>query len=132
MAQSQSLVEQSVDRVQDALRNVEKEFQRFQKRVSTRRRNLEKQLESQRKSLEKRARKQFKAVRSSDVVKRAETLRSDVTDQLETGVENLLGALQIASKSDVERIDRKLNRISRKLRELEKEEQSATPRAKAS
>jgi len=124
MAQTQtSLVEQSVDRVQDALRNLDKEFQRFQKQVKTRRRTLEKRIETQRKSIEKQARKQIKAVRGSDVVKRAETLSSDLAEQLESGVETMLGALQIASKSDLERIDRKLNRLSRKLKELEKAEE---------
>lgn len=132
MAQSQSLVEQGVDRVQGALRNVEKEFQRFQKQVVTRRRTLEKRLETRRKSLEKQARKQIKAVRRSDVVKRAESFRSEVGEQLESGVESLLGVLQIASKSDVERIDRKLNRIARKLRDLEKEEEAPASHAKAS
>ena len=119
MAQTESLVDQGVDRVQDALKNADREFQRIQRRVKTQRRTLERRLDSQRKSIEKQAQKQIKAIRKNDLVKRVETLGSDVQGQLESGVEQILSALQIASKADIQRVDRKLNRISKKLKELE-------------
>ena len=118
-AQSDSLVDQGVDRVQDAIKSVDKELQKIQRQVKSRRRTLERRLESRRKNLEKQAQKQIKALRKSDLVKRVETLGSDVQSQIETGLETVLSAFQIASKADIERVDRKLNRISRKLRELE-------------
>jgi len=126
-----------VDRVQGALKNADKEFQRIQRRVRTRRRTIERRIESQRKSfeksiekqaksIEKQAQKQIKQIRKNDLVKRAETLGKDVQSQIESGVESVLAMFQIASKSDIRSLDRKLNRISRKLKELEA---SPTPQA---
>lgn len=126
MAQSQSIVDQGVDRVQDTLKSVDKEFQKLQRQMKTRRRTLERRLESRRKSLEKGAQKQIKAIRKNDLVKRVETFGNDVQSQIESGVESILAAFQIASKADIERVDRKLNRISKKLKELE-----APPQAQA-
>ena len=119
MAQAQSLVDESVDRVQDALKSADKEFQKMQRKVKTQRRTIERRIESQRKSFEKAAQKQIKALRKNDLVKRIETIGTDVQEQIETGLESVLGMFQIASKADIERVDRKLNRISKKLKELE-------------
>ena len=83
------------------------------------RRDLEKQLKSGRKGLEKRTRKLRSEVLGSPALKRLETLRKDVQQQLTDTADNLLRLLQIASRSDVERIDRKLSQLSRKLREIE-------------
>ena len=137
MAQTESLVDQGVDRVQDALKSADKEFQRFQRRVRTRRRTIERRIQSQRKSLEKnlekqaksiekQAQKQIQQIRKNDLVKRAETLGKDVQSQIESGLESVLSIFQIASKADIRRVDRKLNRISKKLKELEA---SPTPQA---
>jgi len=126
MAEAQSLVDQGVDRVQDALKSADKGFQKIQRRVKTRRRSIERRIEAQRKNFEKNAQKQMKnaqkqidAIRKNDLVKRVEALGNDVQEQLESGLETVLGVLQIASKADIERVDRKLNRISKKLKELE-------------
>jgi len=130
MAQTESLVDQGVDRVQDVLKSADKEFQRIQRRVKTRRRTIERRIESQRrsfekslerqtKSLEKQAQKQIQQIRKNDLVKRAETLGKDLQAQIESGLESVLGIFQVASKSDIQRIDRKLNRISKKLKEIE-------------
>ena len=59
-------------------------------------------------------------------MKRAETLGKDVQSQIESGLESVLSIFQIASKADIRRVDRKLNRISKKLKELEA---SPTPQA---
>ena len=113
MAQQTSIVDEGVDRFNEAFESLDKEFQRLQK-----------EFQSQRKSFEKRTRKQVKQMRrdfdKSTVAKRVRSLRSDVTKQIERGVDDVLGALQIASKSDLQRIDRKLGRIDKKLKQLEK------------
>ena len=119
MAQTESLVDQGVDRFQDVLKNADKEFQRVQRRVKTQRRTIERRIEKQAKSIEKQAKKQIDQIRKNDLVKRAETLSKDVQSQLESGVESVLSIFQIASKADIQRVDRKLNRISKKLKELE-------------
>ena len=44
----------------------------------------------------------------------------DVTKQIEKNVDSLLEALNVASQSDLRRVNRKLSKIDKKLRELEK------------
>jgi len=133
MPQTESLVDQGVDRVQDALKSADKEFQRIQRRVKTQRRTIERQIgrqrktiEKQAKSFEKQAQKRVSEIRKTDLVKRVESLRKDVQEQLETGFESVLAMFQIASKADIQRVDRKLNRINRKLKELEAAPSSST------
>lgn len=120
----QSLVQEGVDRLNDAFQSIDDEFQRVQRRVNTRRRTLEKELSSRRKKVEKRTRKQLNRfqseLRKSPVYKRAKSLRRDAARQIESGLDSFLGALQIASRSDVERLDRKLSTIGRRLKEIEK------------
>ena len=53
-------------------------------------------------------------------MKRAESIADDASRQLEQGVDRILATFQIASRSDLDRIDRKLGKINRKLREIEK------------
>ena len=80
-----------------------------------------------RKSFEKKTQKQVKRLRNelrkNSYVKRAQSVVEDATKQFEQGVDNLLEVLNIASRRDLSRIDRKLNQISRKLRDLEKAKQ---------
>ena len=118
MAQA-SLVETGVDRFRDAIGSLDDGFQKLQKRIVARRRAIERRITSERKNLEKRAQKQLQELRKTKLAKRALTLREGAGKRFELRVENLLGALQIASKGDVERIDRKLSSINRKLRDLE-------------
>ncbi|MCC6642129.1 MAG: hypothetical protein IT386_13295 [Deltaproteobacteria bacterium] len=123
MAQ-QSLVETGVERVRTAVTDANRRFQKLQKQLDARRKNVEKELTTRRRKLEQRAQKQVSRLVSRaqklPLVKRATELGEDASRQIGTGVETLLGALQIASRGDLDRLDRKLNQISRKLRDLEK------------
>jgi Skp family chaperone for outer membrane proteins len=132
MAAQANIVQESVDRVRAAFGSLEDEFERVQRRLRARRRDLERQLRSGRKDLEKRTRKLRSEVLGSPALKRLETLRKDAQRQLEEGVDNLLGLLQIASKSDVERIDRKISQLARKLREIEEARAGRSAEAGAS
>jgi DNA anti-recombination protein RmuC len=124
MAQQASIVQESVDRVREAFGSIEDEAQRVQKRVQkqlkARRKDLEKQLSSSRKDFEKRTRRLRTELRKNRAFKRLESLRKDVTRQFEDGVESVLGSFSIASKTDVRRIDRKLNQLNKKLKEMER------------
>jgi hypothetical protein len=124
MAQQAGIVQESVDRVREAFGSIEDEAQRVQKRVQkelkTRRKDLEKQLSSSRKDFEKRTRKLRTEIRKNTAFKRLESLRKDVTKQVEGGVDNVLNAFSIASKTDVQRIDRKLNQLNKKLKQMER------------
>jgi chromosome segregation ATPase len=126
-----SIVQDGIDRFRDAFGSLEDEVERVQRQLRARRRKLEKQLnanrkdlekrlDSGRKDLEKRAKKLQKEVRKNPAVKRLEELRKDAEKRYADGVESVLKALQIASKSDVQRIDRKISQLNKKLKEMEK------------
>ena len=58
-------------------------------------------------------------VRKRPAYKRLETARKDVGKRVDEGVENVLGVFGVASRSQVKRLDRKVNQLNKKLRELE-------------
>jgi len=131
MAQQASIVQEGVDRFRDAFGSVENEFERIQKQLRARRRSFEKQLNSSRRDLDKRARKVRADIRRSSTMKQIERWRKDATKQLEQGVDNILSALQIASKSDVQRIDRKISQLNRKVKEIEQRRKRTNGQAAA-
>jgi hypothetical protein len=124
MAEQTSFVNEGMDRVQSVFRSIDGELRRVQKQLQARRKSFEKQLASGRRDIERQTRKQVKRLQSelrkSPIVKRAQTLRSDATQQIDNVVDRVLGALQIASKNDLDRIDRKLTVLARKLKELDR------------
>ena len=130
MSEQVSFVQEGVDRMEDAYRSIDKTVQRLQKDLRARRKSIEKQVSSGRKSferqikarrstIEKNTRKQVRELRKNPLVKRAISLRDGTTKQIEDGVDSVLGFFSIATKSDVNRIDRKLGQINRKLKGLE-------------
>ena len=121
MAQQQVHSDQEgIERFREMFGSFESEFERVQKDLKARRRLLERRFGAGRKDIEKRARKVRKELRKNPTFKRLDNLRRDATRQLERRAESVLGALQIASKSDVQRIDRKLTQLGRKLKALER------------
>lgn len=122
----QSFVETGVERVRFAVRSAERRIQRVRKQIDARRKSLEKELGSRRRKLEQRTQKEVARLvaraQHLPLVKRAAALREDASRQLDAGVETVLGVFQIASRGEVERLDRKLSQISRKLREIEKDQ----------
>jgi len=135
MTEQASIVQEGIDRFRDAFGNLEDELERVQKQIRTRRRRFEKQLDanrsaiekrisSGRKDLEKRTRKLREDVRKNRAFQRLDSLRKDATRRYEEGVESLLGLLQIASKGDVQRIDRKISQLSRKLKDVEQQKKA--------
>jgi hypothetical protein len=140
MARNQGLIEEGRERFEGALKDMERDWKRLQKRADQGRKQFEqraqrevkriqtglrknplvKRAEAQRKQLERRARKLGSEIRKSAPVKRAEELRKDAEKSLETQLENLFGVLRIASASEVSRLERKVDQLNRKLRDLEK------------
>ena len=121
MAQQQTgFVADSIDRIQNAVESAQSELEKFQKDIEKRRKKFEKRAEKEMKRIQK-------DFRNSEPVKRVEAFQKDVTSQIESGVDAVLGNLQIASRRDVAKIDKKLNKISRKLNALDK---AMTPPAK--
>jgi hypothetical protein len=130
MAQ-ENIVQEGVERVRDAVSSIESDLQRAQRRVekevNSRRKSFEKELKAQRKRFEKQTQKQIKQLRKTAVVKRAETFVDDAQKQFEQTVDSVLEVFQIASRRDVKRLDRKLNQINKKLKDLEKNKAKAKP-----
>jgi chromosome segregation ATPase len=135
MAQQTNVIEESYDRLQEAVESVTDEIGALQKRFDKRRKSFErdtrkrvsavqrdlkkndlyKRAESLRKQTTKRIEGFQKDLRKTPVVKRAEKLRKDANKRFESTVDDLLSTLQIASRSDVRKLDRKLTQINRKL-----------------
>ena len=131
MAEQTSLVRESIERVSSAFERIPDELQRVQREIQRRRRSLERQLagsrrdfEKRTRDLEKRTRRQVQRLRSEigrvPLGRRVTELRSGAEKAIERGVDAFLGVLQIASRSDLERIDKKLGQMSRKLKEMER------------
>jgi hypothetical protein len=124
MAKQANVVQDGVDQVREAVRRVDKGFRRIQKQVETRRRRLAKEVTSRRREIEKRAQKELgrvqKQIQKQPLVKRAEALRADVSERIEGAVSTFLDVLPNATKAEIERIDRKVSALGRKLKEIEK------------
>ncbi len=123
MAEHETLSEARESRINEAVQFFDDEFQRVQKELSARRKSLEKEFATKRKTVEKRTRKELKRFQSglkkNSIVKRADAVRKDVTKQVETRVDTLLARMQIASKSDVQQINKKLTTLTRRLKAIE-------------
>ena len=124
MAKQANVVQDGVEQVREAVRLVDQGFRRIQKQVEARRRRLAKEVTNRRRVIEKRAQRELgrlqKQIQKQPIVKRAEALRVGASERFERGVSSFLDALPIATKSDVERIDRKVSALGRKLKEMEK------------
>ena len=123
MEEHETLSEATESRINEAVQFVDDEFQRVQKELSARRKSLEKEFASKRKTVEKRTRKELKRIQTelkkNPIVKRADAVRKDVTKQVETRVDSLLGLMQVASRSDVQRINKKLTTLNKRLKAIE-------------
>jgi hypothetical protein len=123
MAEQTSLVQEGIDRFRGAYGAIGGEVERVQRELHARRRQVEKQvgkrLDAGRKDLERRAKGIRSELRKSATVKWLEGLGRDAAGQLEGGVQRLLGTFQIASKSDLQRIERRVKKLDRQLKELE-------------
>ena len=112
-AQSTNIVSDGIDRIQNAVESAQTEISKFQKDLDKRRKQVEKRATKEMKRIQK-------DIRTNPTVLRAEKLQKDVTTQLESTFDSLLGGLQIASRSDVAKLDKKLTKITRKLNALDK------------
>ena len=145
MARNQGLFEEGRERFEGALKDMGRDWKRLQKRADQGRKQIEqraqrqvkrlqselkksplmKRAEEQRRLLERRARKLGTELRNSSAVKRAESLRKDAETRIEGQLETFFGLLRIASTNEINRLERKVDQLNRKLRELEKSAQAA-------
>jgi Skp family chaperone for outer membrane proteins len=131
MAEQTSFVREGFERVSSAFERIPEELQRVQREIQKRRKTFERQLAGSRRDLgkrtreiEKRTRRQVERVRAEirrlPLAKRVDRLRTEAERAFERSVDAFLGVLQIASKSDLDRIDKKLGQMSRRLKEMER------------
>ena len=120
MEQRATFFDESIDRLQS-------EFDKLQKGFDKRRKRVEKETE-----------KRLKRIRKTPLAKRVESFRGDATKQFESNVDNFMKLLPVASVSQVKRLERKVNALSRKITTLERAgnnsaaKTAAKARAKAS
>ena len=118
------MVQDGVEQVREAVRRVDQGFRRIQKQVETRRRRLAKEVTSRRRLIEKRAQKELgriqKQIQKQPLVKRAEALRAGATERIEGGRLDVPRRAPDRDQGDIERIDRKVSALGRKLKEMEK------------
>ena len=80
-------------------------------------RDLDKQIGKRRKTFEKRARREMNGLRKK-LPKRVQRLPQETTRWVGKSANNVLWFLQLVSKSDLDRIDRKLGEINQRLGKL--------------
>ena len=114
-----SFIQEGVGRVQSALKSLDKEYRRIQKQADARLRRVEKRAERQIKRLRSGLMRSPLAKRAEDVRRRVEEARSEAQSVFEGRLEAMLGALKIATRTEIEKLDRKVALLNRKLHELE-------------
>ncbi|HJO24115.1 MAG: hypothetical protein QF890_12435 [Myxococcota bacterium] len=131
-----SIVEEGRERLSAARGRIDEEIQRVQEELNDQRKRLESQFAKNRKSFEKQTRRQVKQIqrdlRKNPVVKELRKWRGRAESQFGDTVESLLATLRIASKDDVNRINRKLSRINKRLVQMERENATSSAGASAS
>lgn len=123
--QATSFVQESRERLHSARERIDGEFERIQKELRTRSERIERQFNRRRKRFEKETRKQVKQLekdlRKNPLVKRFDRFQADATKQIESALASALGALGIASTSELRQVDRKIARLNKKLKDMERQ-----------
>ncbi len=124
MAQQTTVLEDGFDRIQSALRSVEDEVQKVQKRIEKRSEKFSQDASERVDNFRKEMRK-YPAVKQvesfgNDLSKQIQGRSKKVEKQIESGIETVLEGLQIASRGEIGKLDKKLNRINRRLKALDK------------
>ena len=108
-----SVIQEGIDRIEDARRSFEKRYKKIQKQADKRRRELEK-------TAEQRGRQIRDDISNNPIVKRVDGLREGASQRIEEQVEQVLSTFRIATQGEIERLERKVAQLSRKVRELER------------
>ena len=123
MAQA-NVLEQGFDRFQATFRDVDRQVQRVRRELGKRRRTIERGLKRRRTDLEKRATRQLRRVRSelrrNSTYRRAETLQAETRERIDRQIDQVLSSIPVASKSEVEGLEKRIARLTRRVRDLEK------------
>jgi len=99
------------DRFNDALKSLDEQLQDLRERFDHQRRRVEREVR-------KRAERLQTRVQETDLYKRAETVRKDLGERAETGRSQIYDVFGIASKHEIEKLNKRMNKISKQLTEL--------------
>ncbi|MCH2169259.1 hypothetical protein MK489_00630 [Myxococcota bacterium] len=119
MSEQVDFVQDGINRFNDAYRSVDEGVKHLQQRLEAGRKTVEREIDTRRKLFEEQTRGQIEQIQGHAVVQRVLSIKSDTTRQIETSIQSLLDLFDIASKSDIQRVDKKLKQLNRKLRDLE-------------
>lgn len=108
MAQTRS---SGFDRINDALKSLDEQLQDLRERFDHQRRKVER-------DVRKRAEKIQARVQESELYKRAEGARKDLESRVESTRSQIYDVFGIASKHEIEKLNKRLNKISKQLTEL--------------
>ena len=108
-----SVIQEGMDRFEDARKSFEKRYRQVQKQADKRRREFEK-------TAERRVREIRDRITENPIAKQVDGFRERATQRVEEQVEQVLGLFRIATQSEVERLERKVAQLTRKVRELER------------
>ena len=112
MAKEANFVGDTIDRIEDAVRSVSGEIERLQDQAEKGRKKWEEQTQ-------KRIEQFGEDLRNTPLGKRTVDLGRDATRQAEAGIQTLLETLSIASVTELQKVNRKLDKIGRRLKKLE-------------
>ena len=108
MAQTRS---SGFDRFNDALKSLDEQLQDLRERFDHQRRKVER-------DVRKRAEKLQARVQESDLYKRAEGARKDLESRVDSSRSQIYDVFGIASKHEIEKLNKRMNKISKQLTEL--------------
>ncbi len=114
MAEAAAERRNGFDRFNETLRNLDEEIQDLRGRLEKGRKRFEGEVR-------KRADRVRTELRKSEVYRRAEQLRKDVEEQIDRGRAQVYDVFGLATKSEVDRLSRKVSQLQRKLNELAKD-----------
>ena len=114
-----SFIQEGVGRVQSALKSLDKEYRRIQKQADARLRRVEKRAERQIKRHRSGLARSPLAKRAEVVRRRVAEARSEAQSVFEGRLAAMLGTLKIATRTEIEKLERKVALLNRKLQELE-------------
>ena len=124
MTAASQFLDQSMDKMQSAWKSVEEEVQKVQKQIEVTGTSLNQRAEKLIKQFQKDFRTYPGVQRAEslgeDLKKEVETRLTWVSEQMDSSLVSVLGGLQIASRTEIDKLDRKLNRINRRLKALDK------------
>ncbi len=101
----------SFDRFNDALKSLDEQLQDLRERFDHGRQRVEKEVR-------KRAEAAAERIQETDLYKRADKLRKDVETRVDESRTRIYDVFGIASKSEVEKLHKRLNKISKQITDL--------------